>query len=276
MSEREKNVLVTGAASGIGRGLVTELARRGDRVWATDVALDSLRVAGQQLNWPADRVELAALDVRDARAWRATIDAVVARWGRMDALLNVAGVLRPGLVHELSPAEIDWHLDVNARGLMYGTQAAAALMVRQGSGSIVNVASLAALAAVPGIALYTASKWAVRGFSLAVAQELAPLGVRVSVVCPDAVQTPMLDLQLDYREAALTFSGSRALTVDEVVRAIVERALERGQVEVIVPRHRGLLAKLTSFFPGLGKLLLPRLQANGMKRQQAARARKTT
>lgn len=265
--------LVTGAAGGIGAELVAELARRGWRVVATDVSLAVLETAATRHGWPSERVEPDALDVRDAAGWAKLVRTTVERHGRLDLLCNVAGVLRPGLVHDASAADIDFHVDVNAKGLMYGTQAAAAVMVRQGRGQIVNVASMAALAAVPGIALYTASKWAVRGFSLAVAQELAPRGVRVSVVCPDAVQTPMLDLQLDYREAALTFSGPRALTVDEVVRAVLEQAIERGRLEVIVPWRRGLLAKLTSFFPNLARRMVPGLTAKGLKRQAAARAR---
>src|SRR5690606_20076022 len=120
---------------------------------------------------------------------------IIASHGSLDLLLNVAGVLRPGHVHVLSAGEIDLHLDVNAKGVMYGTQAAAREMVRHGGGQIINIASMAALAPIPGIALYSASKFAVRAFSLAVAYELAPHNVRVSVICPDAVSTPMLDLQ---------------------------------------------------------------------------------
>ncbi|MGD9645512.1 MAG: SDR family NAD(P)-dependent oxidoreductase [Pirellulales bacterium] len=265
--------IVTGAASGIGRHLVGRLAGLGDRLLATDVNLAALESAAGQDSWPTDRVHLASLDVRDAAAWRQTIDRAVATWGRLDLLANIAGVVQPGLVHEQSPADVDLHLDINAKGVIYGTQAAAAVMVAQRSGQIVNLASMAALAAVPGIALYTASKWAVRGFSLAIAQELAPHNVRVSIICPDAVQTPMLDKQLDYPEAALTFSGPRFLNVEEVGRAIVEQALDRGRLEVTIPWSRALLSKLTSCFPSLAAKTLPTLTAKGLKQQSAARER---
>jgi len=266
-------VVLTGAASGIGRHLTGLLAACGDRLLATDVDLAALEAIARQDAWPTDRVLLAALDVRDPAAWRQIIERAVDTWGRLDVLLNVAGIIQPGLVHAQSPRDIDWHLDINAKGLIYGTQAAAAVMVAQRSGQIVNLASMAALAAVPGLALYTASKWAVRGFSLAIAQELAPHGVRVSVVYPDAVQTPMLDKQLDYQEAALTFSGSRLLSVEEVGRAIVEQALERGRLEVIIPWSRGFLSKLTSCFPSWAARVLPALTAKGLRRQTAARDR---
>ena len=91
------------------------------------------------------------------------------RGGRIDVLMNVAGIIAPGKVHEITADRMLSHLDVNARGVMLGTQAAARQMVRQGQGHIINIASLAGLAPIPGIAPYTASKFAVRGFSLAVA-----------------------------------------------------------------------------------------------------------
>lgn len=95
-------------------------------------------------------------------------------------------------------------------------------MVRQGHGHIVNVASLGP---IPGIALYSASKYAVRSFSLAAAQELRAHGVAVTTVCPDAVKTPMFDHQIAYREAALTFTAPRVLRVEEVSRVILGKVL---------------------------------------------------
>lgn len=269
----QRTVFLTGAASGIGRQMTRELIARGDWILACDLDAGRLAAIAEHDGWPSERVERLAFDVRDPEAWQSAIDDLVARRGPIDVLMNIAGALKPGYVHELSPKEIDLHLDVNAKGLMYGSQLAAAQMVKQGQGHIVNIASMAALAAVPGIALYTASKWAVRGFSLAMARELAPLGVRVSVICPDAVQTPMLDLQLDYREAALTFSGPKPLTAEEVCRAVCEQALEKHRLEVIIPWNRGVVAKLTSFMPSLAARVLPGLTAKGLKQQAAARER---
>src|SRR5205823_4569252 len=110
-------------------------------------------------------------------------------------------------------------------------------------GHIINIASMAALAPIPGISLYSASKYAVRGFSLAAAQELRAHGVYVTVVCPDAVQTPMLDAQLAHDEAAATFSGPRLLTVEEVGRAIIGQGLARRPLEIYLPPSRGWLAR---------------------------------
>lgn len=263
--------LITGAASGIGLCLAEILHTAEHRLVVTDVDIDAMRARAGERGWQPPQVEVIALDVRDAAGWQEAIQFAIGRFGRLDVLLNVAGIVRPGWVHERTPDDIALHMDVNAKGVMLGTQAAAVEMVRQGSGHIVNMGSMAALAPIPGIAMYTASKFAVRGFSLAVAQELRPHGVHVTVVCPDAVATPMLDLQLDYDEAALTFSTRRALTADEVARAIVDVGLRRRPLELVLPRSRGWLAKLGGALPPVATLLLPRLRRRGLARQAAAR-----
>lgn len=268
-------MVLTGCASGIGCHLATALAAAGHQLLLTDIDLSGLNEAAARSNWNVNHVKLRQLDVRDAAAWCETLDAAIAHWGRLDVLMNIAGYLRPGLVHSQTPEDVDRHIDINTKGTLYGTQAAAARMVRQRSGHIINIASMAGLAPVSGISLYTASKFAVRGFSLAMANELRPFGVAVTVVCPDAVRTPMLDLQLDYPEAALTFSGNRPLEVTEIERLIVRHVLPRRPMEAILPRSRGWLAKLTSLMPGLSRRVLPILLKKGQAGQAAARARRS-
>jgi 3-oxoacyl-[acyl-carrier protein] reductase len=264
-----RRIIVTGAASGIGARLAQRLLTDGHRVCAADLnagAMEGLRAQASQ-----GQLKLEPLDVRDAGAWQRLVGGCVAEWGGIDVLLNVAGVLRVGTVMDSQPADVDFHIDVNTKGVMFGTQAAVRAMLPQRSGHIVNVASLAGLSPVPGLSLYCASKFAVRGYSLSVAHELRPLGIRVSVVCPDAVQTPMLDLQADDERAALTFSGRRSLTADEVAGAIVETVLVKAPLEISLPAYRGGLAKLAGVSPGLSALLFERLRAAGRRRQRRER-----
>jgi len=260
-------VMLTGAAGGIGTALAAEIVRRGDYLLATDIDLEVLRTTAEAAGWMTSAVRLRQLDVRDAQAWQQAVQEAIDTWGKVDVMLNVAGFIHPGWIHEVAPEEIDRHIDINTKGVIHGTQAAARHMVPRGEGAIVNIASMAALAPIPGISLYSASKFAVRAFTLAVAEELRPYGIQVSVVCPDAVQTAMLDKQVDFPEAALTFSGSRALTASEVVSAVLDRALEQGRLEVIVPRHRGWLAKVSNLWPALAHLMMPGLSKKGAKRQ---------
>lgn len=257
-------VLVTGAGGGIGRVLAARLLADGHRVVATDLAVPALP-------GPPERLLTLALDVRDAAAWRAALEQAEARWGAVDVLMNVAGYLRPGRVWDVTPEDVERHLDVNARGVMLGTRTVGAAMRARAAGHIVNVCSLAGLAPIPGLALYSASKYAVRAFSLAAAQELRPAGVAVTVVCPDAVQTPMLDLQRDYAEAALTFSGPRVLTAEEVVDELTGPVLARRPLEVWLPRSRGWMARAADLFPGLGLLLRGALERRGLARQRGGR-----
>lgn len=260
------NILVTGAAGGIGSRLVDLLAARGDHVLATDRADRSLAALARERAWPEERVGLAALDVCDPGDWERAAEETLRRFGSLDVLINAAGYLNPGWVRDLEPGDVRRHLGVNVEGAVFGTRAAARRMAAQGRGHILHIASLAALAPVPGLALYSASKYALRAFALAAAHELRPLGISVTVLSPDAVRTPMLELQLDRPEAALTFSGT-ALSADDVGRAVLD-VLERRPLELFLPASRGWLARLVDVFPGLGFTLAPLLRRRGLERQR--------
>lgn len=222
--------------------------------------------------WDPERVLVARLDVRDIANWQQVIDQTLARWGRIDVGLNVAGVLRAGYVSEFDPADIDFIVDINVKGVLLGSRLLTEQMVRQGSGHLINMASLAALSPVPGLSLYSASKFAVRAFTLAAAGELRSRGVRVSVVCPDLVDTNMLTQQIDRPEAALSFTGPRTLTVQDVERAVLHGALERNRVEIILPASRGWLSKLGNVFPGLTFRAADALLKKGRQKQKQYRA----
>lgn len=260
--------MVTGAASGIGRHLVGAALTRGHRVLASDLRREALEEARRAEAWPPARTRLAALDVRDPLGWQEALEQAVQQLGGLDVLVNCAGYLQAGWFHEAGPAEVERHLDVNVKGVLHGCRTAAAWMVPRGRGHLVNIASLAGVAPVPGLALYAASKFAVRGFSLSIAGELAPHGVAVTCLAPDAVRTPMLAKQVDQEAAALTFSGARTLEVEDIARALFEVVLPRRPVELLLPADRGWMAKLASAFPGLAEVLRPHLVARGRRRQR--------
>jgi 3-oxoacyl-[acyl-carrier protein] reductase len=165
---------------------------------------------------------------------------------------------------------VDRHVDTNLKGVVHGTRTVGRHFVEKGAGHLINFGSLASLAAVPGLTLYTATKFAVRGFSLASAQELAPHGVAVTLVMPDAVQTPMLELQVDYPEAALTFSGGEPLSVEDIERLLVETVLPHRPLEVALPLSRGALARVATVWPQVAPSLRAALERKG----RAAQARR--
>lgn len=268
-----QSFLITGCASGIGQHLTGALLQRGHRVLATDINEEGLRAGAARLRWPAERVRLQRLDVRDAAAWQEAVARCVSELGGLDVLLNIAGYLHPGYVLDQSPVEADRHFDINTKGVVLGTQAAAKEMARRRAGHIINMSSLAGLAPVPGLSLYSASKFAVRGFSLAAAMELAPRGVAVTVICPDAVATPMLERQVSYAEAALTFAGGKALTLSDIERAVIDEALVKRPLEIVLAGAlgRGLMARLAGFMPGGAARISPLLIRRGLSRQAQVR-----
>lgn len=244
--------IVTGAASGIGLALSQRLLKSGNNVCACDINHDALEksYADYELATNGGQLILQQLDVRRVDDWQKMVDNVLSQWKTIDVMCNVAGVLKDNWVTDIVvPDDVDLHFDINVKGTIYGTQSVIDTMRKQGSGHIINVASLAALSPVPGLSLYSASKYAVRAYSLAAGMELGQYGIAVTTLCPDAVQTPMLDQQKDKEQAALTFSGNRTLTVDEVVDAILGPVLEKRPFEMVLPASRGVVAKIANIFP---------------------------
>lgn len=268
-------IWLTGCASGVGLHLTGAFLKRGYRVVATDINIEELERLANHNNWDNKHVLVCHLDITSLESWQSAYQKTVDKWGRIDRLLNIAGYLKPGFIHETSADEIDRHIDINVKGLIIGSQLLAKHMVKEGHGQIINIASLAGVAAIPGISLYSTSKFAVRGFSLALAQELKVHGVQVTVICPDAIQTPMLDLQEDYDEAALTFSGPKPLTVEQIEQAIFNDAMPNAPLEITLPMSRGILAKLGNAFPTASFLLGDILTKKGRKAQQKRKANET-
>ncbi len=126
---------------------------------------------------------------------------------------------------------------------------------------------MAALAPIPGITVYSATKYAVRAFSLAAAEELRADGIAITVVCPDAVKTPMLDLQVGYEEAALTFTAPRFLEPAEVARLILGKVLVKKPLLVSLPKSRAFLARIADLFPALARPISGLLEKKGRKVQ---------
>lgn len=261
-------VLLTGAASGIGKHMASTLAASG----GYRLALGDVDEAGLAASFlPSDRLRLHRLDVRSAADWQRTIDDTLARFGRVDYLFNIAGGGRIGFLLEQPLENLDWVVDVNLKGPLLGMRLVAPIMVRQGHGHIINVASLAGLAATPGNAFYSAAKAGLRAASLAAAVELRRYGVYVTVIAPDVVDTPLARRHFDHPEAAAVLrSGGRVLTVAEV-EAAFWKAMRRRPLEIIVPRRRGWLAKLNSAYPPLMLYLYERLKRRGLKRMAQAR-----
>jgi dihydroanticapsin dehydrogenase len=187
----DKVCVVTGAGSGIGRATAIRLAEEGGRVLCADIdfasATETARLAGT-IGGVASAREV---DVSDPRAVDAMIADAVERFGRLDVLVNNAGVNIPGVLHEVTDEVIDRTLAVNVKGQIYGCRAAIPHMLAGGGGSIINISSVNGIVSEPYLAVYSASKGASVMLTKGVALDYAKRGIRCNVICPGWVDTPI-------------------------------------------------------------------------------------
>jgi len=210
---------------------------------------------------------LRRLDVRLDEDWNLAITAAVASFGQVDVVINIAGYMQAEWVEESTTSTIDRHIDINLKGVIHGTTAASRQMIRQGHGHIINIASLSGIAPIPGIAVYSASKYGCRGYSLAAALELRRHNIFVTTISPDAVDTPLLKPQKGVEAAAMLFSSPHLLSVEDIADTVVDRALAFRPLEITIPAQRGWIARFTNVFPGLGFKLAPYFRSIGARRQ---------
>ena len=210
--------IVTGAASPRGQGAAHAglLVREGASVVMTDVVDDGSRVAAAL----GERAAYRRLDVTSEDEWAAAVDWTLERHGRIDVLVNNAGIWLARAIDETSLADYRRVVDVNQVGAFLGMRAVVPAMKMARSGAIVNVSSLAGLRGAQVSSAYAASKWAVRGMSRQAAAELAPFGIRVNAVFPGFVDTEMIDA--GHEEIAQRVPlGRRLASPEEVAEAVV-------------------------------------------------------
>lgn len=252
MGFKDKIAIVTGGASGIGRCLAEELVRREARVYVADVDAAGAEEVARSLG---EQARAVTLDVRRADDVERAVRDVVARDARLDLMFNNAGV---GLLGEVRDLVLDdWRrvLDTNLWGVVHGTMSAYRVMLGQGSGHLVNVASLGGLVALPTTTPYLASKFAVVGLSLGLRAEAEGLGVKVSVACPGFVRTPILQtsptVALDAeRYLGLAAKKLKSIEPDRVARSIL-RGVDRNRAVITTDLPSRLLWGLFRLHPGL-------------------------
>jgi len=248
--------IVTGGGSGIGEALCRALAARGDTVIVADIdGASAERVAGDI----GARATAAKVDVREAVSVQALVDETVAAHGRLDLMVNNAGIGVGGDVLELTVAHWDRIIDINLRGVVHGIQAAYPVMARQRRGHIVNIGSVAGLTPPPYLTPYVATKHAVVGLSLALRGEAKAHNVGVTVVCPGWTDTPILDStgpedlprpsstpEHGVREAAEKMGK---LYSPHTLAQDIIRGVERNKAMVVVPRQARLLWRAMRIAP---------------------------
>lgn len=180
--------LVTGAATGIGRGIAEAYAAEGATVVLADIVADRVEAVAAEI----PGAEAIGLDVGDSAAVEAAVAAVVARHGRLDVLVNNAGIDDTGAVTDITDEQWDRMVRVNLSGVFYCTRAAARVMKEQRSGRIISIGSNLGIIGSIGMPHYCAVKAGVHGFMRAIARELAPFGITANTIAPGPIQTELL------------------------------------------------------------------------------------
>lgn len=255
---RPSVAIVTGGASGIGAALGRALAKKGHTVILADRQGDEVQAEAERIRSLGGQAEAILTDVRDADAVAALVSGVVARHGRIDLLFNNAGIAICDEATDLSLEDWRQTVEVNLMGVIHGVHAAYPHMVRQRSGHIINTSSMAGLATAPFQIPYAATKRAVVGLSRSLRIEAKHYGVRVSVLCPGVIRTPILHggrywriLSRVTKEQWLAHWESMAPMDVDLFASRVLRDVERNCAVIIYPWFWRLLYYLERFSPSL-------------------------
>jgi short-subunit dehydrogenase len=262
-------VLVTGASTGIGAAAARMFAAEGAKVVLAArgrVALDTLAT---EMREAGHAVEVVPTDVADLDAMRRLVERTVEWGGRLDVLVNNAGVNHRGELERQTPEQLAQLVQVNLAAPIVLSRLCLPHIQAQ-RGAIVNVASLAGRIPVVHEATYSATKFGLRAFSIALAEELAPVGVRVSVVSPGPVDTGFIMEDLD-NVPDLVFSQPMS-TAEQIAALVIECAVD-GRVERMRPVLGGRLATLGYLFPALRRALIPMMERKGRAAKQRFRVR---
>jgi NAD(P)-dependent dehydrogenase (short-subunit alcohol dehydrogenase family) len=259
-SFENKVAAITGAGSGIGRALALELARARAELALSDVNDETTEATAELARALGAKVTTASLDVSNRAAVHAWANRVVADHGRVNLVFNNAGVALGSTIEGVSYEDFEWLMNVNFWGVVYGTKAFLPHLHASGEGHVVNISSVFGLAAAPGNGTYNASKFAVRGFTEALRQELELAGAPVSATCvhPGGVKTNIarasrmsaeMERFLGNVDAARESFEKRFITAPEVAAKTILRAVRRNKRRVLVGPDAKVLDVLVRLLP---------------------------
>jgi len=225
-----KVIVITGASSGLGEAAARLLAEKGAKLVLGARRVDRLHALAQELGGD---VVVQATDVTDAAQVQALADAALARFGRIDVMVNNAGLMPHSPLDRLKIADWDQMIDVNIKGVLYGIAAVLPTMQAQKSGHIVNVASVAGLKVRGGATVYAATKHAVRALSEGLRLEVKPHNIRTTVISPGALDTELIDhiTEPDVLEGVKK-TYANAISSDVFARALVYALEQPPEVDV--------------------------------------------
>ncbi len=263
MAFKDKVVIVTGAGSGIGKALIKMFADEGAKVVLAGLTEEKIVKYSNELKSKGVDAIAVQTDVRKLEMVKNLIDKTMQKHGRIDVMINNAGIILPGDIDVSDYGDVDRQIQTNLYGIIYGTKEVIPIMKKQGFGHIVNTSSLAGVVPEPGSAIYSATKFAIRGFGLAVRLELMDTGVSISTLLPDSVETPQLQYEATHNGSPMSFLDKPQ--TPEAVALAVKNAILKNKVEFYVPNSQGIVARIGLMWPWLLPMLWPMLRKTGKK-----------
>lgn len=229
-----KVAVITGASSGLGEATARLLSARGASVVLGARRVERLRSLADELTGRGGKALAVATDVADRDQVKELVDAAVRAYGRIDVMINNAGLMPQAPLERLKVDEWDRMIDVNIKGVLYGIAAALPHMRRQKSGHIINVSSVAGHKVGPGFAVYAATKHAVRALSEGLRQEVKPYNIRTTVISPGAVATELPDgvNEPDVAEGIRKFYEANAIPADSFARVVAFAMSQPEDVDI--------------------------------------------
>jgi short-subunit dehydrogenase len=255
-----KVVIITGASSGIGAATALRLARDGSRLTLAARRLERLEQVAAQVQALGGEALLVQVDVCKHEDIQRMVQATLERWGRIDVLINNAGIGNEPPLREMTTEDIERRIHTNLIAVIEGAQAVLPVMLRQKAGQIINVSSIAGLVATPGSELYCAGKFGVIGFTEALHRDLLGSGVRVSAFCPGFTPTeisPILQAHAEGQPGAKYVPG--LMPVSYVAEKIAQ-LIRRPRLRMVVPPSWNALVWLALLFPWLVDRLAPQFK----------------
>lgn len=248
----DKIIVITGAASGIGKAIVEKLAAAGAILILIDINDAATHAFAQQLNQQYGNIaDARPADVNNAQAMNDIMYSIVAKYGRLDYLFNNAGLGIVGLMQDIDLVQWQRIVQINLMGTVHGCIPAYKIMVQQGSGHIVNTASLAGLTGFPTSIPYSAAKHAVIGLSRAMRTEGKALGIRVTAVCPGFVESNLYDTSIvasQENQKIVRQTPFKRITAAQAADIILEGVLKNREL-LIFPFYARLIAWFTWLMP---------------------------
>ncbi|RYX86123.1 SDR family oxidoreductase [bacterium] len=229
-----KIVVITGASSGLGEATARLLADQGASVVLGARRADRIQALADEINSKGGKAFAVTTDVTDSAQVKALVDSAVEKYGRIDVIINNAGLMPQSLLERLKIDEWDRMIDVNIKGVLYGIAAALPYMTEQKSGHIINVSSVAGHKVRPGSSVYAATKHAVRALSEGLRQEVKPYNIRTTIISPGAVATELPNTITDSEVAQNInkFYEEVAIPADSFARTVVFAMSQPEDVDI--------------------------------------------